>query len=53
GLSPSKKEARRMIEQGGVYVDGNRISDINERIDLSTKKLIKYGKRKFLYVQKG
>ncbi|ROL57799.1 tyrosine--tRNA ligase [Bacteroidetes/Chlorobi group bacterium Naka2016] len=53
GLSPSKKEARRMIEQGGVYVDGNRISDINITIDLSTKKLIKYGKRKFLYVQKG
>lgn len=53
GLAPSKKEARRLIEQGGVYVDGIRISDIYATIDLSTKKLIKYGKRKFLYIQKG
>ncbi|MCX7909386.1 MAG: tyrosine--tRNA ligase [Ignavibacteria bacterium] len=52
GLAPSKKEARRLIEQGGVYVDGNRISDIYATIDLTTKRLIKYGKRKFLYVQK-
>lgn len=50
GLSPSKKEARRLIEQGGVYVDGQRISDINFILNLSQKRLIKYGKRKFLYV---
>lgn len=53
GLSPSKKEARRLIEQGGVYVDGQRILDVHTNIDLSSKKLIKYGKRKFIYVQKG
>lgn len=50
GLSPSKKEARRIIEQGGVYVDGERISNTFANIDFSTKRLIKYGKRKFLYV---
>lgn len=50
GLSPSKKEARRIIEQGGVYVDGERVSDVFANIDFSTKRLIKYGKRKFLYV---
>lgn len=50
GLSPSKKEARRIIEQGGVYVDGKRVSDAFANVDFSTKRLIKYGKRKFLYV---
>lgn len=50
GLSPSKKEARRIIDQGGVYVDGQRISDKNFILNLSQKRLIKYGKRKFLYV---
>ncbi len=53
GLSPSKKEARRLIEQGGVYVDGNRILEIDATINLTTKRLIKYGKRKFLYIIKG
>lgn len=53
GLSPSKKEARRLIEQGGVYVDGKRILEIDTTINLATKRLIKYGKRKFLYVIKG
>jgi tyrosyl-tRNA synthetase len=51
GLAPSKKEARRIIDQGGVYVDGVRVSDSNLLLDLSQKKLIKYGKRKFLYVK--
>lgn len=51
GLASSKKEARRMIEQGGVYVDGQRVGDVAQTIDLSSKRLIKYGKRKFLYVQ--
>ncbi|MGQ9819082.1 MAG: tyrosine--tRNA ligase [Candidatus Kapaibacteriales bacterium] len=50
GLSPSKKEARRLIEQGGVYVDGERVYDKNLVLNLSQKKLIKYGKRKFIYV---
>lgn len=50
GLSPSKKEARRIIEQGGVYIDGERVSDAFANIDFSTRRLIKYGKRKFLYV---
>ncbi len=52
GLAPSKKEARRIIEQGGVYVDGVRVDDINSDLDISSKRLIKFGKRKFLYVTK-
>src|SRR5262249_2708966 len=29
GLCKSKSDARRQIEQGGVYVDGERIADVN------------------------
>ena len=29
GLVPSKKEARRLIEQGGVELDGEKVADIN------------------------
>ncbi len=49
-LVDSKKEAKRVIEQGGVSVDGIKISSINEIIDLNEQKLIKVGKRKFLKV---
>lgn len=52
GLSPSKKEARRIIEQGGVYVDGERVSNVLATIDISKRRLLKYGKRKFLYVER-
>lgn len=50
GLAPSKKEAKRLIEQGGVLVDQNKIDDPFQRIQLSNKRLVKVGKRKFLYV---
>jgi len=48
----SKKEAKRLIQQGGVYVDNNRIEDINELIDISDWKLFKLGKRRFFKVKK-
>jgi tyrosyl-tRNA synthetase len=50
-LAPSKKEARRLIEQGGVSVDGDKVENVFSEIDLSNKRLIKVGKRKFLYVK--
>ena len=51
-LAPSKKEARRLIEQGGVYVDNQRIDDFFAVINVEEKKLVKVGKRKFLYISK-
>lgn len=47
----SNKDAKRMIEQGGVYLDNEKVSDINQNIDLSEFRLIKVGKRKFLKVK--
>jgi tyrosyl-tRNA synthetase len=49
GLCQSSGEARRMVKQGGVSVDGERVSDIDMR--LAKKKgayTIKVGKRKFI-----
>lgn len=51
GLMPSKKEAKRKMEEGGVYIDGERINDPFMKLDLSTKKLFKVGKKTFLYLQ--
>lgn len=50
-LTSSKNEARRLIEGGGVRVDGNKVASPDEEIDLSKEKLIQVGKRKFLKVK--
>lgn len=52
GLTPSKKEARRVLEQGGVSLDGEKVDDPFFTIDLSEKRLLKVGKRKFIYLVK-
>ncbi len=49
-LAPSKSEARRLILGGGVSIDGQKISDVAETVDLSTQRLFKVGKRKFLKI---
>ena len=51
GLAVSKSEARRLIEQGGVHVDGKRAEDPAAEIKLGKKpRLIKVGKRKFMKI---
>jgi tyrosyl-tRNA synthetase len=52
-LAPSKSEARRLIQGGGVSVDGEKISEPTQTIDFSARRLLKVGKRKFLYVSCG
>jgi tyrosyl-tRNA synthetase len=48
-IFPSRGEAKRMIRQGGVYLDGERIKDLNLAIDLTEKRefILKIGRRKF------
>ncbi len=48
GLCTSKSEARRLIEQGGVSVDGNKVSSVNEVINITEPRKIKKGKKVFL-----
>jgi len=53
-IFPSRKEAKRVIRQGGVYLDGKRIEDVALKIDLSKKSdvILKIGKRKFYRIVK-
>ncbi|MEO0087542.1 MAG: tyrosine--tRNA ligase [candidate division WOR-3 bacterium] len=49
-LLPSKSEAKRKIREGGVYLNGERISDIDYQVVIDKEIVIKVGKRKFLKV---
>lgn len=49
-LLPSKKEAKRMVEQGAVSLDGEKVDDFRANIDISDEKMLKVGKRKFMRV---
>lgn len=50
GLVASKGEARRLIEQGGVRVDQEKVTDEAFQVKLSRPILIQCGKRKFAKV---
>ncbi len=54
GLAPSKGEGRRLVSQGGVSIDGNKIMDVNYIVEKSIfsdgKIVIKKGKKVFLKV---
>ncbi|MDQ3917655.1 MAG: tyrosine--tRNA ligase [Acidobacteriota bacterium] len=55
GLAPSMAEARRLVEQGGVRLDGERAARAETEIDVSHERaiLIQVGKRRFLRVRGG
>ncbi len=46
GLAPSKNEARRLIDQGGVKIDGEKAGG-DSRIAIRKEMIIQVGKRKF------
>ena len=49
-LASSKSDARRLIEQGGVSIDGERITDFNAPLPSKSEFILKVGKRRFLKV---
>jgi tyrosyl-tRNA synthetase len=53
GLAPSMAEARRLIEQGGVYVNGERSTRPNFELDVRADPavLVQVGKRRFLRIR--
>ncbi len=51
GMVPSKKEARRNIEGGGVQIENEKVSDPFAKCDFSEFKLVKVGKRKFMRIK--
>ncbi|MFN2597182.1 MAG: tyrosine--tRNA ligase [Pyrinomonadaceae bacterium] len=52
-LAPSMAEARRLIEQGGVKLDGERHARADEEIELKADRalVVQVGKRRFLRVR--
>ncbi len=51
-LFPSKSEARRMIEQGGIQIDGNKITDWKCDIAPADEVMVQKGKKTFLRVKR-
>ncbi len=48
-ILPSRGEAKRLIRQGGIYLDGQRVEDIGQILNFDSKDqiILKVGKRKF------
>ena len=51
-FAPSKSEARRLVTQGGVSIDGEKIDNISAIVTFDTEKILKVGKRKFIKLSK-
>jgi tyrosyl-tRNA synthetase len=47
-FAPSKGEARRLLTQGGVSIDGEKINDVQSSISVKSGMILKVGKRKFI-----
>ena len=47
GAASSRSEAKRLINQGGVYVNGERVKDFREILKLDKEIVLKVGKRRF------
>ena len=51
GCASSNSDARRLIQQGGVIINGEKINDINLKLLANKEYLIQVGKRKFAKVK--
>ncbi len=51
-LAPSKAEARRLIEQGGVRIEGEKVTQQDAEVEVTMESfLVQVGKRRFLRVR--
>ena len=51
GLFNTKNEARRMIKNGGVKINQEKITDSDDRITIENDMIIQVGKRKFIKIK--
>ncbi len=51
GLAESNNEARRLISQGGVSINGGRINDVNADVPIRDGVVLKVGKRRFARIR--
>ena len=49
-MAPSKSEARRLVMQGGVTFNNEKIIEVNKILNLTEENILKVGKRKFLKI---
>ena len=47
-FAPSKGEAKRLVVQGGVTIDNEKITDFQKIVTLKNDSILKVGKRKFI-----
>ncbi len=52
-MTDSTSAARRLVQQGSVTVNGEKISDVNQELPGNKEYLIKVGKKRFLKIQPG
>ena len=48
GFAPSRAEARRLVQQGGVSISGTKVEDIALEVKFEDDQILKVGKRKFI-----
>ncbi len=52
-LVPTGGEAKRMVKQAAVSIDGKKVNDPNEQITPANEMIIQVGKRKFIKLKVG
>ncbi len=52
GLCASGSEARRLIEQGGAYINNKKVERFDELIKLEDNMLLRAGKKKYKRIKK-
>ena len=52
-MTDSTSAARRLIQQGSVTINGEKVSDVNQELPGNQEYLIKVGKKRFLKIQPG
>ncbi len=53
-IFPSRGEVKRIIRQGGIYLDRQRVEDIGQKIDLrkNEERILKIGKKNFYKIKR-
>jgi tyrosyl-tRNA synthetase len=53
GFAESNGQAKRLVKQGAVSIDGEKVTDINAQIEVQSGQVLKVGKRRFATIQVG
>lgn len=52
GCAKNSSEARRLIEQGGVHLDGEKITSVDAEVEIKDGTILKVGKRNFVKLKR-